>query len=778
MGYQRDQSFGGPTYRPASQQPSESEAIQPSVPPPLPPRAGASLLRLLSPDPPAYETAIHEYHSQPLSHSWSAQDPRERSTESLVPSEEGADGRRTLLLIYVHGFLGNETSFQSFPAHIHNLLTTRLVSTHTVHTKIYPRYKSRKAIEYARDDFSNWLCPHENPQTDVVLLGHSMGGILSAEVALLGPYSAASKELFRHRILGTVNFDTPFLGMHPGVIASGIGSLFKPKPVSPVLKPQGATGGGNASVPMPHEIATPNGSIAGNGLVETQYECNPTTSGYFPPVSQSQSLATSVVSPTSPISSLAAPPINDPSFDPPFPNDIRLPVRKGWESTLHFITKHSDGLTKATKSYVTSHLEFGGALADYRGLKARYERLRAFEDIDSSHAESLRGRKSPRRIRFVNYYTASTGRLPLPNAGSALERPHINFELNDSGPSNEQQGQDNRLSAASISSSRSASKSPRISIEDPHGDVVANIAPETEERNDEFKQGMQFDQSGEMNHVEPKPATDDGDLREGLMIDDKTTLFADSRNISRPSSAVNIKVSTESPPLPCTQSSTLSQVSSLPPIPPPPTEPAPFDPSPYSDKDTRKLAEKDHARQTKSYQRAVKDRDKAIKDRRKLLEKREKVARQAREKAMKEEERIRVREEIAEMRAKEMLRAGQEREEQEQAADPTSASAPNGSDSLSDSGSAHRNPSSLTNSQGAVDETKAEKKMRDRKFCMLPPKVNGRRDACWPRVFMEGVDEVGAHCGLFVAGKPHYEGLVMDVGQRVEMWVLEKRKSG
>ena len=154
MGYQKDQSFTGPTYRPGTQPPSTAPPR--GVPPPLPPRAASVLLRPVSPDPPPYERTAPEYHSQPLTHSWSKQDPRARSTESLVPSGEGEAGRRTLLLIFIHGFLGNETSFQSFPAHIHNLVTTKLVDTHTVHTKIYPRYKSRKAVDYARDDFSNW----------------------------------------------------------------------------------------------------------------------------------------------------------------------------------------------------------------------------------------------------------------------------------------------------------------------------------------------------------------------------------------------------------------------------------------------------------------------------------------------------------------------------------------------------------------------------------------------------------------------------------------------
>ncbi len=73
--------------------------------------------------------------------------------------------------------------------------------------------------------------------------------------------------------------------------------------------------------------------------------------------------------------------------------------------------------------------------------------------------------------------------------------------------------------------------------------------------------------------------------------------------------------------------------------------------------------------------------------------------------------------------------------------------------------------------------TKPPKPPRDRKFCVLPPKTpspsgEARRDACWVRVFMEGVDEVGAHTGLFFVGR-HYERLVGDVGERIEGWVRE-----
>jgi hypothetical protein len=118
-------------------------------PPPLPPRTSSAQA------PPPY-TDDDAKRSELISEQWRSHDPRSSSTHSLVPSESGRDGRRTLLLIYIHGFMGNETSFQSFPAHVHNLLTITLAETHVVHTKIYPRYKSRKAIDFARGDFSTW----------------------------------------------------------------------------------------------------------------------------------------------------------------------------------------------------------------------------------------------------------------------------------------------------------------------------------------------------------------------------------------------------------------------------------------------------------------------------------------------------------------------------------------------------------------------------------------------------------------------------------------------
>ncbi|KAL8743120.1 MAG: hypothetical protein Q9190_004500, partial [Brigantiaea leucoxantha] len=271
--------------------------------------------------------------------------------------------------------MGNELSFQSFPAHVHNLVGTKLAESHVVHTKIYPRYKSREAIEFARDDFSDWLKPHESPETDIILLGHSMGGLLGAEVALLPPKDSNSQ--FQHRIMGTVGFETPFLGVHPRIAISGIGSLFRPAPApsSPRFGDQPCAYQVKKTPPTHSNVSTT--SLPPADAIMTENSDSATSQQFTPSGS----------------------PTNDPNFNPPYPNDVHKPTRSGWHNAMHFVNKHWGGVTGAARSYVTSHMEFGKCLADYAGLKDRYVKIRAMEDDRRN------------RIRFVNYYACSTGRI-------------------------------------------------------------------------------------------------------------------------------------------------------------------------------------------------------------------------------------------------------------------------------------------------------------------------------------------------------------------------------
>jgi len=535
-----------------------------------------------------------------------------------------------------------------------------------------------------------------------------MGGILSAEVALQKPQNPATGKPFRHRILGTISFDTPFLGMHPGVVVSGIGSLFRPAPEPPGKPSQTSTSGTNT--PSMNSQASVSSPSYAPSVADSEISSQP-------------SLIQSITSP------LASPP-DDAYFNPPFPNDIRLPERKGWSNVLHFINKHSDGLTSATKQYFMSHLEFGGCLADYPGLKNRYEKLRGLEDVDDLAQRNNPGYQAPiRRIRFVNYYTASTGRPKPPKApkippGQMMDadghlKP-IEVEMQDMSltPSQSQ--------STSRSRSRSPASTPRISVEE-HSDGAITPQP-LEDGPDaspvEAKIEGLGDNSGvhddiqeppEMRHIDSIPIDDD---------DETDPVSMPTSNEVAEETMSKLKSTPSEPPLPR--------------IPPVPTEPEPIDLSVYTDKDSRKIAEKEQKRIMRAYQQAVKDRESAIKDRKKLIEKREKKAQQEREKQLKAEVKERLKEEKEEMKRRATINPEPPRERQ----------------------------ASVASSEQST------KPKRDKKFCMLPPEYGGKRDKCWIRVFMEGVDEVGAHCGLFFPG-PQYESLVGDVGERIGKWVEE-----
>ncbi|KAK2628519.1 hypothetical protein QTJ16_001622 [Diplocarpon rosae] len=666
--------------------------------PPLPTRTNSS--HAGPPPPPPYSSS-NSKRSELISEQWRSRDPRSSSTHSLVPPESERDGRRTLLLVFIHGFMGNETSFQSFPAHIHNLLTIALAQTHVVHTKIYPRYKSRKAIDFARDDFST-----------------CMGGILSAEVVFQKSASSANGWPFRHRLLGTINFDTPFLGMHPGVVVSGISSLFRPAPEPPKPRPPQSTvtsGTYTPSIDSYDRRSTPNSATS------TVTASNDSSSH----LGLSQSITTPIANPSP----------NDPFFNPPFPNDVRLPERKGWMNFLHFINKHSDGLTSATKQYCMSHLEFGGCLADYPGLKNRYERIRALEDVDDLVQNSSTGHRAPnRRVRFVNYYTASTGRSkqPKPHSGHLLDEDSVMKPSDVEIEGMSQSSPENLIPTASEISA--GIKSDGVVTPQLQEGLAANLI-KAQMKSFGENSGLQDDVQdfAPMQHVGSTATEDDKDFSE--LSAEPLAVVVTEETSGEPSLAIKPTVSEPA----------------LPPVPTLPTEPDPVDFDAYTDKDSRKIAEREHKRVIRTYQQAIKDRDSAIKERKRLVEKREKRACKEREKELKAEEKKVRQERVKEMKAEEKKRLAKEGEEK-----------PN----------VTINPTSRTKQDSVASSPKDDKPKRDKKFCMLPPEYGGKRDKCWVRVYMEGMDEVGAHCGLFFLG-PQYETLVGDVGERIGKWVEE-----
>lgn len=651
--------------------------------------------------------------------------------------------------------------------------------------------------------------------TDVVLLGHSMGGLVCAEVALS---QLPANNRFRHQLLGTINFDVPFLGMHPSVIKSGLASIFAPAAESPA--PQAETA---SSSYMSAEDAS--SASLGSGNASTAGHANP------PPALPPRRTDT-----------LFHPKRVDPNYNPTFENDVKLPVRKGWRNAWHFVSKHNQDLIIATKQLVKSHMEFGGAMADYSGLKNRYCRIRALEEMDAEVRKSIvGGNDSPPRVRFVNYYTSSTGRPKKPKSQSAspaltpsISRAPTTDILSDeqfvTTPANNStdqlvqaaqpdQGPQLRLPTEAV---QPASESPTLVVEDcDHSDEASTY--DLEESNKALNDPM--------DQLDPLPMSDYGsdtsdaqswadaveDVDHGGAMSPAgdgakiTSILGGSTDHGEASTTTTDKLEhaesanditpsvTSGAPSINDSSLSLATTASLPPIPEPPAKPVEPDFSVYVNKETRKLAEKDHSRALKTYERAMKDRERAIRDREKLEEKRQRMLLKEGKRAEKEEEKeaksgekekaieAAKKEKAAESvheKTFELQRRETEREWKETLAmkwnddDGTVSPMPSSSNSargaaLSTNASLNTVPT-LSSFQTTTSQSgdKPEKPHKERTFCMLPPKDSaGNRDPVWIKVFMPNVDEVGAHCGLFFETSPAYEQLVGDVGERITDWV-------
>lgn len=230
----------------------------------------------------------------------------------------------------------------------------------------------RNFLAKCRPNRSYRLSPHEANDLDIILLGHSLGGILTTDVALLPSSPLHPHQTRKHNILGLINFDVPFLGLHPGIIQTSCKSLFHR---DRDRDPSSAK----------HETET---------FSETETETQITAE------------AIAAFSPS--------------HYDPPFFNDIRWAERSGMQGVVHFFEKNYNRLAKSILTRIVSPYEFAGCLNNYPTLRRRYKQLM---DMEAEHDQAS-------RIRFVNYYTASEAPAPLKdkdNAGESEHSPHASM---------------------------------------------------------------------------------------------------------------------------------------------------------------------------------------------------------------------------------------------------------------------------------------------------------------------------------------------------------------
>jgi len=581
--------------------------------------------------------------------------------------------KRKLLLIYIHGFLGSTTSFNEFPKHLHTLLTCLLSTScpqYTVHTKIYPRFKTRHAIADAAEMFSQWLSEFEDedevpgrkalryasqgpPQeeTDVILLGHSMGGLLAGEIVLLPRLHPVDNDprKYRHRILGLVGFDAPFLGMHPGVVTSGISSLFRASPKQDKRKET-------------------------TSLSPTTYEEGPSAEDLF----------------------LRKKPEH-------FDTGLAPRSDSGNRGIRNFLTKYSGNIPGATVQYVMSHMEFAACLADPMGLSTRYRRLRGLEDGKEISALGGNGLVGGYRVRFVNYYTVCYGR------DKEKEKERREEATAALAKTNTETSQHKEVNVSQLVGPMSSSQHKRV-LSNASVNTVTSVVTNDEKQLD-------------INGVSPPATPAEGSPRSSTSTPPLLPPLHSVPVVPR-NKGDQIPPRPQSPPQPEASQAPQailnlrSQRYSLPPIPPPPVPPPLHeDLSHITDQRLQKLHMKENKRLWKEHWRREKAHSKLIKEREKVLLKLEgKVT---------------------------------------QSPKPTSGK---------EKGSCEGEKS------GKLKKERVKVERREKKFCLIPKEAKGgnamgeeeagvseSRDETWVKVPMGNVDEVGAHCGLFMAGAEIFE---------------------
>ncbi|KAH9844147.1 uncharacterized protein C8Q71DRAFT_731474 [Rhodofomes roseus] len=134
-----------------------------------------------------------------------------------------------LLVIFIHGFKGTDSTFVQFPQRLQHILSETIPNT-VVECIVFPAYETKGDLNEAIVRFADWLT-NLTVQREVangsgggagkariVLCGHSMGGLLAADALLefvqTRPDSTAP---LWPNIVACIAFDTPYLGLHPYV---------------------------------------------------------------------------------------------------------------------------------------------------------------------------------------------------------------------------------------------------------------------------------------------------------------------------------------------------------------------------------------------------------------------------------------------------------------------------------------------------------------------------------------------------------------------------------
>ncbi|KAI6163078.1 hypothetical protein EDD17DRAFT_1776250 [Pisolithus thermaeus] len=127
-----------------------------------------------------------------------------------------------LLVVFIHGFKGTDSTFASFPSRVEHILTETMDNA-AVECTVFPAYENA-----AVERFADWLTTLTVQKevahgggagvVKIVLCGHSMGGLLAADTLCAFVKSRPDEGApLWPRVIACIAFDTPYLGLNPFV---------------------------------------------------------------------------------------------------------------------------------------------------------------------------------------------------------------------------------------------------------------------------------------------------------------------------------------------------------------------------------------------------------------------------------------------------------------------------------------------------------------------------------------------------------------------------------
>ncbi|KAI9069227.1 hypothetical protein FKP32DRAFT_1617478 [Trametes sanguinea] len=155
----------------------------------------------------------------------------EAVTSTVNDSEAQSHAAPTdlVLIVFIHGFKGTDSTFGEFPQRLQHIVSESLGNA-TVESIVFPAYETKGNLNAAVTRFADWLTDLTirrevanglgggAGKANIVLCGHSMGGLLAAD-ALIEFVNTRPDKLapLWPNIVACIAFDTPYLGLHPFV---------------------------------------------------------------------------------------------------------------------------------------------------------------------------------------------------------------------------------------------------------------------------------------------------------------------------------------------------------------------------------------------------------------------------------------------------------------------------------------------------------------------------------------------------------------------------------